>query len=62
MAPEVLGISVEVGSADLRAAGLNDANLENAVLVDAKEHSERGLELQAKSLEGATMPDGSIHD
>ena len=52
--------------ADLRYANLTNANLTNANLSEAKLKDVIGitvqeLEKQAKSLQGATMPDGSIH-
>ena len=48
--------------ASLRGAYLNKADLTDADLSDAKGISEEQLEEQTNSLEGATMPDGSIHD
>jgi uncharacterized protein YjbI with pentapeptide repeats len=53
--------------ADLRRAELNDANLKGAYLRGASLREAEGvtqeqLEKQAETLEGATMPDGSIHD
>ena len=53
--------------ADLRRAELNDVNLSGAYLsgADLKEAegvTQEQLEKQAETLEGATMPDGSIHD
>jgi uncharacterized protein YjbI with pentapeptide repeats len=53
--------------ADLRRAELNDANLKGAYLRGANLREAEGvtqeqLEKQAETLEGATMPDGSIHD
>jgi uncharacterized protein YjbI with pentapeptide repeats len=53
--------------ADLRRAELNNANLKGAYLRGASLREAEGvtqeqLEKQAETLEGATMPDGSIHD
>ena len=53
--------------ADLRRAELNDANLKGANLRGANLREAEGvtqeqLEKQAETLEGATMPDGSIHE
>jgi uncharacterized protein YjbI with pentapeptide repeats len=63
--------------ADLRRAELNDANLKGAYLRgaylkgaylrgaslrEAEGVTQEQLEKQAETLEGATMPDGSIHD
>jgi uncharacterized protein YjbI with pentapeptide repeats len=53
--------------ADLREAylidtDLNEANLSDANLRDARGVTDEQLEEQATTLEGATMPDGSIHD
>jgi uncharacterized protein YjbI with pentapeptide repeats len=48
--------------ADLRGADLLDAVLDDADLEDAKGPTEGNLEFDTKSLKGATMPDGSIHD
>lgn len=42
---------------NLREADLTGANLKDAIDISVKE-----LEMQAKSLKGATMPDGSKHD
>jgi hypothetical protein len=47
--------------ADLSEANLSEANLTNADLSDAKGLTEEQL-AAAKTLEGATMPDGSVHD
>ena len=54
-------------SADLREAylietDLSDADLSDANLRGARGVSDKQLEEQAKTLEDATMPDGSIHD
>jgi uncharacterized protein YjbI with pentapeptide repeats len=50
-----------LSGADLSGANLSDANLSGANLRDARGVTDKQL-LQAKTLEGATMPDGSIHD
>ena len=50
-----------LNEADLSGAYLNEADLSGADLIGAKGVNEEQLE-EAKSLEGATMPDGSIHD
>jgi uncharacterized protein YjbI with pentapeptide repeats len=47
--------------ADLLGADLLGADLSGANLKDAKNITTEELEMQAKSLKGATMPDGSIH-
>ncbi len=47
--------------ADLQGAKLIGASLDGANLKDATGITIEELEKQAKSLEGATMPDGSIH-
>jgi uncharacterized protein YjbI with pentapeptide repeats len=60
---EVADLSgADLSDADLSGANLNDTDLEDANLEDAKGRTKGELELQAKSLEGATMPDGSVHD
>lgn len=46
----------DLGGADLRGADLSSANLEDTIGITSEE-----LEKQAKSLKGATMPNGSIH-
>jgi uncharacterized protein YjbI with pentapeptide repeats len=63
---------VDLSGVDLKGANLEEANLERANLEGAnlEEANLRGifgitneeLENQAKSLKGATMPDGSKHD
>lgn len=53
--------NVNLCGADLKEANLSDANLSGANLKDAKNITTEELEKQAKSLKGATMPDGSIH-
>ncbi len=55
-------IGSDLNGADLIRADLSDAHLIDANLNDAKGVTEEQLEDQAKSLEGATMPNGSIHD
>ena len=47
--------------ADLSRANLSEANLWGANLKDATDITIEELEKKAKSLKGATMPDGSIH-
>jgi uncharacterized protein YjbI with pentapeptide repeats len=68
---DLSGADIEGGTflfdADLRRAELNDANLKGAYLRGANLREAEGvtqeqLEKQAETLEGATMPDGSIHD
>jgi hypothetical protein len=59
-------IYADLNGAFLSDAELNFANLSGAILNDADLRDVRGvteeqLEEQAKTLEGATMPDGSIH-
>jgi uncharacterized protein YjbI with pentapeptide repeats len=51
----------ELSGAKLSGAKLSDANLKGANLKDATGVTEEQLEEQTKLLEGATMPDGSIH-
>jgi uncharacterized protein YjbI with pentapeptide repeats len=46
----------------LRGAYLRGANLREANLREAEGVTQEQLEKQAETLEGATMPDGSIHD
>jgi uncharacterized protein YjbI with pentapeptide repeats len=48
-------------SADLSGADLSDADLSGANLRDARGITDEQLEEQALTLQGATMPDGSIH-
>ncbi len=48
--------------ADLKSTNLSGANLSGANLKDAKNITIEELEKQAESLQGATMPDGSIHE
>jgi uncharacterized protein YjbI with pentapeptide repeats len=50
---------IDLSNADLSAAALFNTNLSNANLSGAKVTNEQ-LQ-QAKSLKGATMPDGSTH-
>jgi uncharacterized protein YjbI with pentapeptide repeats len=50
-----------LSSANLSDASLIDANLSGANLSGATGVAEEKLEKQAKLLEGATMPDGSLH-
>ena len=55
-----------LGEANLSKANLSGANLTRAILERANLKGVTGitveqLESQAKSLQGATMPDGSIH-
>ncbi len=47
---------------DLSGANLGGANLRDADMKDAKNITIEELEKQTKSLKGATMPDGSIHE
>jgi uncharacterized protein YjbI with pentapeptide repeats len=51
-----------LSDADLTGAKLRGAYLFNADLNDAKGVTEEQLENQTDFLEGATMPDGSMHD
>jgi hypothetical protein len=53
---------LKLSSADLSGADLKDADLTGADLRGVKGVNKEKLEAQAKSLKGATMPDGSIHD
>jgi uncharacterized protein YjbI with pentapeptide repeats len=48
--------------ANLNGVSLSEADISGADLRDAKNITIEELEKQAKSLKGATMPDGSIHD
>ena len=50
-----------LSDADLSGADLSYATLSGANLLNARDVTEEQLEEQAKNLEGATMPDGSIH-
>ena len=52
----------DLRGANLRGADLREANLREANLNGAQGVTEEELEEQAKTLEGATMPEGSIHD
>ncbi len=49
-------------NANLYKADLREANLSGAIMKDATNITTEELEKQAKSLKGATMPDGSIHE
>jgi uncharacterized protein YjbI with pentapeptide repeats len=67
--PEQAHVSIRTGNAldktILRSAVLSHANLVGAILYDAILSHARITEEQlkeAKSLQGATMPDGSIHE
>jgi Pentapeptide repeats (8 copies) len=51
--------SANLSNADLRHADLKHADLSDAILTDAKVTTEQLS--QAKSLKGATMPDGTLH-
>jgi uncharacterized protein YjbI with pentapeptide repeats len=53
--------NADLSNADLIGARLIGANLSGAYLSGVKGVGEKQLE-EAKSLEGATMPNGSIHD
>jgi hypothetical protein len=53
--------NADLRGAYLGGAGLSDANLSNANLNDAQMATGKELEDMAKTLEGATMPDGSKH-
>jgi uncharacterized protein YjbI with pentapeptide repeats len=52
----------DLSEAYLIETDLGDADLHDADLHDARGVTEEQLEKQAQTLEGATMPDGSIHD
>jgi uncharacterized protein YjbI with pentapeptide repeats len=54
---QALLYEANLSQADLSQANLSKANLKDAMGVTVEE-----LEKQAKSLKGATMPDGSIHE
>ncbi len=54
-------IRADLSGADLRGADLSGADLRGANLRDAKNITTKELEKQAKSLEGVTMPNRSIH-
>jgi len=51
----------DLSGADLTEANLTDTNLGGANLRDAKGITEEELDAHAKSLEGATMPNGTKH-
>ena len=53
---------ISLSTANLSGADLSGANLSGAHLGGAKGVTTEELERQAKSLNGATMPDGSMHD
>jgi hypothetical protein len=53
---------VDLRGAYLKGADLRGADLRGADLRGAKGLTKEQLEAQAKTLEGATMPDGSTHD
>jgi uncharacterized protein YjbI with pentapeptide repeats len=55
-------IRANLSKARLNGVVLSRANLSGANLKDAKEITTKELEKQAKSLKGAIMPDGDIHD
>jgi|SRR5215217_285723 len=52
----------DLSDANLSGAYLDDSDLSDAVLQDAHGVTNDELEERAESLEGATMPDGSVHD
>jgi hypothetical protein len=52
----------DLREADLEGANLEGADLSEADLTDAEGITAEELEEQASSLEGATMPDGTVHD
>jgi len=52
----------DLRGADLKGADLGDADLGDANLSNARGVSNEELEQQAKSLEGATMPDGQQYE
>jgi uncharacterized protein YjbI with pentapeptide repeats len=54
-------VDANLHHADLTDADLTDADLTDADLTDAEGITTEELEQQAKSLEGAIMPDGSKH-
>jgi len=51
----------DLSGTDLSDVNLEGANLEETILKDVKNITTEELEKQARSLKGATMPDGSIH-
>ena len=53
---------VDLRHDNLRNANLSGASLSYANLSDTRRVTNKKLEKQAKSLEGATMPDGTKHD
>ena len=55
-------IYADLRDADLRDADLRDADLRDADLSRAHGITSEDLEKQSRSLEGATMPDGSTHE
>jgi uncharacterized protein YjbI with pentapeptide repeats len=59
--PDAVLHSADLSGADLRWAYVIDADLSGADLREAEGMSNEELERQAKTLKGATMPDGSIH-
>jgi uncharacterized protein YjbI with pentapeptide repeats len=52
----------DLSGADLSDANLSQANLSNAVLVRATGITNKQLEKQAFTLEGATMPNGQKYE
>jgi hypothetical protein len=54
-------INANLTNATLKHADLRGADLSDAILKDVRGITAEELEKQAKSLKGATMPDGSIH-
>jgi uncharacterized protein YjbI with pentapeptide repeats len=52
----------DLSGANLSGADLSGADLSGADLSGAQGVTEEELEEQAKTLEGATMPKGSIHN
>ena len=53
---------IALGGADLSGADLNTADLKGATLGNAKGVTNQELEQKAKSLEGATMPNGQKYE
>ena len=53
---------ISLRGADLSGADLNTADLKGAVLGNAKGVTNQELEQKAKSLEGATMPNGQKYE